>query len=63
MGTSLRILVTNDDGIDSPGLWAAVEALKDAGDIFVVAPDRDQSGVGASLTLHSPIRAKEVPPQ
>ena len=57
----MKILVTNDDGIRSPGLWAAVEALKDAGEIFVVAPDREQSGVGASLTLHVPIRANEVP--
>ncbi|MCE2463714.1 MAG: 5'/3'-nucleotidase SurE, partial [Dehalococcoidia bacterium] len=58
----MKILVTNDDGIRSPGLWAAVEALKEAGEIFVVAPDREQSGVGASLTLHVPIRAHKVPP-
>ncbi len=58
----MKILITNDDGIQSPGLWAAVEALKDAGEIFVVAPDREQSGVGASLTLHVPIRANEVAP-
>ena len=58
----MKVLITNDDGIRSPGLWAAVEALKDAGEIFVVAPDREQSGVGASLTLHAPIRASEVPP-
>jgi 5'-nucleotidase len=60
---SLKILVTNDDGISSPGLWAAVEALKEAGEIFVVAPDREQSGVGTSLTLHVPIRASKVSPQ
>ena len=59
----MKILVTNDDGIHSPGLWAAVEALKDSGEIFAVAPDREQSGVGSSLTLHSPIRAREVVPQ
>ena len=59
----MKILVTNDDGIRSPGLWAAVEALKEAGEIFVVAPDREQSGVGASLTLHVPIRAHKVPPR
>ena len=57
----MKILVTNDDGIHSPGLWAAVDALKDAGEVFVVAPDRDQSGVGASLTLRAPIRASEFP--
>ena len=58
----MKILVTNDDGIQSPGLWAAVSALKGAGDIFVVAPDRDQSGVGTSLTLHAPVRASEISP-
>ena len=59
----MRILITNDDGIRSRGLWAAVEALQGAGQVFVVAPDREQSGVGASLTLHSPIRAREVVPE
>ena len=58
----MKILITNDDGIRAPGLWAAVEALKEAGEIFVVAPDREQSGVGSSLTLHAPIRAGEVSP-
>ena len=58
----MKILVTNDDGIHSPGLWYAVEALRDLGEIFVVAPDRERSGVGTSLTLHAPIRATEVPP-
>ena len=56
----MKILVTNDDGIHSPGLWAAVEALATAGQVFAVAPDREQSGVGASLTLHSPVRASRL---
>ena len=60
--SGLKILITNDDGIHSPGLWAAAEALRGAGEIFVVAPDRDQSGVGASLTLQVPIRADEFSP-
>ena len=59
----MKILVTNDDGINSPGLWAAVEVLRPHGEIYVVAPDRDQSGTGPSLTLHVPIRASEVAPQ
>ena len=58
----MKILVTNDDGINSPGLWAAVQAVRPYGEIFVVAPDREQSGVGSSLTLHVPIRATEVTP-
>ena len=59
----MKILVTNDDGISSPGLWAAVEALRPHGEVHVVAPDREQSGVGASLTLHVPIRATPVTPR
>ena len=59
----MKILVTNDDGINCAGLWAAVEALRPHGEIYVVAPDREQSGVGPSLTLHVPVRATEVKPQ
>jgi len=52
----LKILLTNDDGIRAPGLWAAARALSQVGEVFVVAPEREQSGVGASLTLRSPVR-------
>lgn len=58
----MRILVTNDDGVYAPGLWAAVEALQSIGEVVVVAPDREQSGVGPSVTLNSPVRAVEVVP-
>jgi 5'-nucleotidase len=57
----LRILVTNDDGIHSDGLWQLAEALSAVGEISIVAPDRDQSGVAASLTLTSVLRVQEVP--
>ncbi|MFP3897359.1 MAG: 5'/3'-nucleotidase SurE [Anaerolineales bacterium] len=43
------ILVTNDDGIDSMGLWAVVEAVLPLGDILVAAPDREWSGGGRSM--------------
>lgn len=43
------ILVTNDDGIDSAGLWAAAEAVLPLGDVLVVAPDRQWSGGGRSM--------------
>ena len=43
------ILVTNDDGVDSLGLWAAVEAVAPLGDVLVVAPDRQWSGAGRSM--------------
>ena len=56
----MRILVTNDDGIHSDGLWHLAEALSTVGDVSVVAPDRDQSGVAASLTLTSVLRVQEV---
>jgi 5'-nucleotidase len=47
------ILFTNDDGIQSPGLWAAVRAFADAGDLLIVAPREQQSGTGRSLPVHS----------
>ena len=56
-----RILVINDDGIESPGLWAAVRALRRLAPVFVVAPSRQQSGAGASLTLHEAIAVRPWP--
>ena len=47
----MNILLTNDDGINSPGLWAMAETLSDLGNVTVIVPDRDQSGKGASMTL------------
>ena len=43
------ILFTNDDGIESPGLWAAVAAFRDVGRLLVVAPREQQSGMGRSM--------------
>ena len=57
----MKILLINDDGIHAPGLREAVRVLRRVGEVFVVAPDREQSGVGASLTLHAPVRVREVP--
>ena len=59
----MKILATNDDGIHSPGLWAVVEALQDMAEVVVVAPDREQSGVGTAISLNQPIRAAEVVPK
>jgi len=56
----LRILATNDDGVHADGLWHMVEALSQVGEVVVVAPDRDQSGVGTSVTLHQPVRVREI---
>ena len=57
----MKILLTNDDGIHAAGLWAAARSLSAVGEVAVVAPDREQSGVGASMTLHAPLFAHEVP--
>ncbi len=59
----MKILVTNDDGVNAPGLWAVVEALSELGEIAVVAPDRDQSGMGTARTLLNVLRVSEVEPQ
>ena len=58
----MRILITNDDGIAAPGLWALAEELKNMAEVIVVAPDREQSGVGTSVTLHQPLRVRDVRP-
>ena len=54
------ILVTNDDGIAAEGLVALAAALEELGQVYVVAPDRERSTVGHSLTLHRPLRAERV---
>jgi 5'-nucleotidase len=59
----LNILVTNDDGIDAPGLWALAEAMSRVGTAMVVAPRKEQSGVGTSVSLHSGMSVDEVPSQ
>ena len=55
----MRILVTNDDGIDAAGISALVHAMREIGEVVVVAPDRQQSAVGHALTVSSPLRATE----
>ena len=56
----MQILLTNDDGIYAPGLAAMERALRRMGDVYVVAPAVEQSGVGHSITFLSPLMAKEV---
>jgi len=55
-----KILLTNDDGITSTGLWAAYNALAPIADVTVVAPATQQSAVGRSISIFEPIRATEV---
>ena len=54
------ILVTNDDGIASPALEILVTALEEFGRVWVFAPDREQSAVGHGISLHRPLRVKEI---
>ncbi|MBO8173928.1 MAG: 5'/3'-nucleotidase SurE [Thermococcus sp.] len=55
-----KILITNDDGINSRGIKAAVDALQGLGDIYVIAPMFQRSASGRAMTLHRPLRAKRV---
>ncbi len=55
-----KILVTNDDGVYSRGIRAAVEALSELGDVYVVAPLFQRSASGRAMTLHRPIRARRL---
>ena len=50
------LLVTNDDGVHAAGLAALAEAVAELGDVWVVAPEREQSACGHALTLHRPLR-------
>lgn len=56
----MHILVTNDDGVQSDGLFALVSALRQVGSVTIVAPERQQSATGHAITLHKPLRLSEV---
>lgn len=54
----MKILVSNDDGYQAPGIICLVEKLRQMAEVIVVAPDRNRSGASHSLTLEHPIRAR-----
>lgn len=56
----LSILISNDDGINAPGLSALVQEIKKIGDVIIVAPDKQQSAVGHAITMNSPLRVQKV---
>ncbi len=56
----MRILLTNDDGVYAPGLAALESQLRHLGDVEVIAPAVEQSGVGHSITFLSPLVCKEI---
>jgi 5'-nucleotidase len=55
-----RILLTNDDGIHSDGLGPLERALRELGDVYVVAPAAEMSGASHSLTLARPLRIRQI---
>jgi 5'-nucleotidase len=56
----MKILLTNDDGIHAPGIFALYQALRTDHDLYVVAPESEMSAVGHAITLTSPLRVQEV---
>jgi 5'-nucleotidase len=54
----MKFLLTNDDGIDTPGIYALVKEIKRLGEVLVVAPEREMSGSGHSFTKHNPLRLR-----
>ncbi len=56
----MLILLSNDDGINAPGLKAAYSGLKNLGEVFVTAPESEQSAVGHAITIADPLRVREV---
>lgn len=56
----MKILISNDDGIAANGIRVLTKALSEDHDVYVIAPDRERSAAGHSLTLHTPLRVEEL---
>lgn len=56
----MHVLVSNDDGVEAPGIRVLAEHLRQVAEVTVVAPDRDRSGASNSLTLDQPIRVTRI---
>jgi 5'-nucleotidase len=54
------ILVTNDDGINAPGINALARVMSEIGEVYIVAPDRERSAVSHMLTMHRPLKVEEI---
>ena len=57
------ILVTNDDGINAPGIRNLISVMKEIGDVIVVAPDSPQSGMGHAITINSTLHTSKITPK
>ena len=60
MEVYMKILISNDDGIAANGIRVLTKALSEDHDVYVIAPDRERSAAGHSLTLHTPLRVEEL---
>jgi 5'-nucleotidase len=58
----MRILISNDDGVEAPGIRALAESLSEVGEVIVCAPDREQSATSRSISLHRPLRIERLEP-
>ena len=56
----MKIMLSNDDGIEAEGLNTLYEGLKDIADIFVIAPQKEMSGSGSSITTKRPLKTEEI---
>lgn len=56
----MNILISNDDGIAANGIRVLTEVLSQKHNVYVIAPDRERSAAGHSLTLHTPLRVEEL---
>jgi 5'-nucleotidase len=61
--TAVRVLLSNDDGVHAAGLHALAKAFSDRDEVWVVAPDREQSASSHAISLHRPLRMVEVEPR
>ena len=56
----MKILLSNDDGVDASGILALKQAVEEFGEVYVVAPSNQQSGIGHALTLYEPLRINKT---
>ncbi len=56
----MKILLTNDDGYDAPGILSLFNILNTSHDVILIAPDRENSAVGHGITLNAPLRIKSI---
>lgn len=56
----MKILISNDDGIYSKGIKALAKAMTELGEVYVAAPETNQSAIGHAVTMHTPLRSKKI---